>query len=1169
MRRRALTLVVVLTLTTISVAVFAATITVPDDYLTIQAAIDAAQLGDTVYVRAGVYKENLVIDKPLSIIGEDRTTTTIRSLYSDQDVIHVMLTDGTVHLANIKASYGNRGVYVHAEAGAQVTLNDAIVSENQTGIALFGEGDVVVSGSYVVDNNSIGILLGNATAFLDSNEIIRGETGLLLVGSIKARMDNNQVCYSVWGIDTHTTGCGFSTGDTRFRGAIYGEGNKVTPVSGTCPSYPAAPWPEGFLQVQWGATIHAAGEADNRGLDLFDLRDYEGAIVEFVKGLSLLKGTPFPLLQAYLNQDLGNAYLSLGESALALEAYQSALNVYIARGMDYEIRSVSTNLVSIGDYYAHIHEHETALAIYLSTLSSYQESMMPAEVAGLYLKTGSILDWCGYYQDALTQYEIALAIYIGLEMEAEIAACYNSIGIVHTKHGHYDAALSSYKAALAICEPLEMKIFVARIWENIGVVNWHLGRYEEALAIYATVFTTYKENGQEVDVAGVCANMGIVFGSLGRYDEALASYAIALSIFEAIAGLEVEAAKIYVSRGAIYDQFGLYEDALTAYELARRMYAEEEQHINLANVNVNIGIVYAEIGHYKLALDFFESACAVYSEQVIEANLSLVRANIGRLYMELERYDDALSNYISALNILDQTPPLPEMRYSYPAARWVIQDNAGIAHEAVEDWDKARVAYEDSIAVIESIRGGLASEELKLAWQGQTVDVYERLIDLLYRMGEGSSAFMYAERCRARSFLDLLAKGPVGTIENVAEEGIKTGGVRATAIEQDVNEVISTLPEDTAALVYFVTDTATYVWVIYEGEIQGPIQLEHGRAELMHKVICTREQLGGPEQTYNPRNLIELYDWLIRPVEHLLPKTTGDGDVPHLIIIPSGPLYYLPFQALLWTSQDRRKNASLITRYALSYSPSLATLKYAQALSNTAYPDASFLGLADPDSGDPTIPRLPDAQKEARVVAELFPVHSVYVDRRATEDVVQSQSSTAREILLSTHGLFNPHNPMYSYLLVSPTMENDDGKLYAHEVFSLPLHANMVVLSACETLLPSFEDMKGQLKAIRGTDDNTPIELTDEQLEQLTAGDEVVGLTRAFISAGASSVLSSLWSVPSGSTSQLMISFYKHIQDDGMDRAHALREAQLEVMSTLTCTHPYYWAAFNLMGDWR
>jgi len=84
----------------------------------------------------------------------------------------------------------------------------------------------------------------------------------------------------------------------------------------------------------------------------------------------------------------------------------------------------------------------------------------------------------------------------------------------------------------------------------------------------------------------------------------------------------------------------------------------------------------------------------------------------------------------------------------------------------------------------------------------------------------------------------------------------------------------------------------------------------------------------------------------------------------------------------------------------------------------------------------------------------------------------------------------------------------------------------------------------------------------------LTAGDEVVGLTRAFISAGAASVLSSLWSVPSGATSQLMVSFHNNMQK-GMDKAHALRAAQLEVMNTAGYTYPWYWAAFNLMGDWR
>jgi CHAT domain-containing protein len=480
--------------------------------------------------------------------------------------------------------------------------------------------------------------------------------------------------------------------------------------------------------------------------------------------------------------------------------------------------------------------------------------------------------------------------------------------------------------------------------------------------------------------------------------------------------------------------------------------------------------------------------------------------------------------------------------------------------------EESRLHLVHSLELVEKLSCEIERVAFRQAFLGERRLIYERLIDECVEAGERRMAFNFSERAKARTLLDMLAAGPIETLENVAEEGIRTGVVEPSAIKADVDEVVRSLPSDTAALEYFVTDDATYVWVIYQGEIQGPIQLPHGRTELMHKVIDTREHLGSsPEQPFNPRDLVELYNWLIRPVEHLLPETTGEGDVPHLIIIPSGPLYYLPFQALIWTSEDLTENAPLIVRYALSYSPSLATLKYAQALAETAYPQATFLALADPDSGNP---RLPDAQAEARAVAQLFTVSSVYVDSYATEDVVQSDSATAREILLSTHGLFNPHNPLYSYLVVSPTAENKDGKLFAHEVFSLPLHANIVVLSACETLLPSLADMKGQIKAVRGADDDTPVKLTNDQLKELTAGDEVVGLTRAFISAGSSSVLSSLWSVPSGSTADLMVSFYKY-REEGRDKAQALRAAQLEVMNTTGWTQPWHWAAFNLMGDWR
>jgi CHAT domain-containing protein len=127
----------------------------------------------------------------------------------------------------------------------------------------------------------------------------------------------------------------------------------------------------------------------------------------------------------------------------------------------------------------------------------------------------------------------------------------------------------------------------------------------------------------------------------------------------------------------------------------------------------------------------------------------------------------------------------------------------------------------------------------------------------------------------------------------------------------------------------------------------------------------------------------------------------------------------------------------------------------------------------------------------------------------------------------------------------------------------------MVVLSACETLLPSIEDMTDQVNKIaRQAGDEEPKKLTEDQLKTLTAGDEIVGLTRAFLYAGTPSVLSSLWSVYSQATADLMVTFYEGLQT-GRNKAEALRDAQLQIMQTSGYEHPAYWAAFNLMGDWR
>ena len=1156
------------------------TLVVPDDYPSIQEAIDVAEPGDTVYVAGGRYVENLVIDKSLSLVGEDRTTTIIHSLTPEEDVITLALVQARVDIAHMKIAGGYRGIDMEADADTYVDLRDIILYGNHFGVSAFGRGALTIEASYFVDTDSIGILLGNAGARVTSTEIIFGETGILLVGPVKATLSDNFVCYCDWGIDTYTLDCGWLDGEQEFSGVVYGGGNKVTRVSGTCPSYPAVLWPEGFVQVSWGEAVRAAGEADNRGLDLFGFQDYEGAIGEYESGLTLLEEEPFPLLQAYLEHDLGNAYIALGFYGQALKGYQSALKVYAARGMEYEMRSVSPSLVAVGDHYASIREYETAVDIYLMALPFYQSLMTLADVAKLHVKIGAVLEELGLYTEALASDSAALALYVESGMELEAAVMQNSMGNLYTKLARYGDALASYGAALATFSAYGMERERIEVSENVGIVYWYLGRYEEAFASYATALAFYTAHGMEVNVAGVSVNMGIIYRNLGCHEEALASHGIALSIYEANQ-LESETAKTYVNIGVVYDELGQYDDALHAYESARHVYTEREMDVSVANVDVNIGIVYAEQHRYGDALGRMETARVVYSERGLETSLAYVEANIGRIYMLLESYEDALDNFERALGVLDETTPLPGASNSFISTRWVILENEGICHEMTGEWNQARDAYMASVDVIESIRTGLTSEAVKNAWYVRTRDVYERLVDLLCDMNQGSSAFSYVERCRARIFLDTLYSGGVSPDQLISPEaGVSSGAVDVVAIDTSIITAQDMLLPSEAVLEYMVTDSGVYLWVITSTNgTSNPIYVEYPRQELMREVIVLRQELESldPDSSSIHTSLGSLYEQLVRPGLDLL-----SDDVDTLILVPSGPLWYVPFSSLTMTDYPevepeggvgpfkQYRPPYLLETYTLAFLPSLASLP-AFMDNETAVPGGSLLVLANPALTTEQVQDLDlintvyfDALEEAARAFALCYVGSdecVHTQSNAEEPRAYGQTGPVGVEVYACHGSFNSYVPLQSKLLLGPGNEeesaseddprNPDGNYHAWEAMLTDHHgAELVVLAACETLLPAIRN------------------LSDQQLERIVVGDEVVGLARAFLSSGAQAVLGTLWQANPRAIEQLLVAMCGYYQQ-GMTWARALQQAQQTLIVNPTFGNPWLWAPYQLIGRWR
>ena len=354
------------------------------------------------------------------------------------------------------------------------------------------------------------------------------------------------------------------------------------------------------------------------------------------------------------------------------------------------------------------------------------------------------------------------------------------------------------------------------------------------------------------------------------------------------------------------------------------------------------------------------------------------------------------------------------------------------------------------------------------------------------------------------------------------------------------------LPSDRMLIEYFTTRDQVYVWLIKNNRIDVSI-LDLNKKQLRDLVNDLYVKNGftqydntkvaappmpSPPDDYCKRKILSLkssnvlYRKLIEPFAH---KITSDK----LIIVPHGFLHRVPFAAL------NDGAAFLLDKYTLSYASSVGVIRHVIDKRPRNPNKFRFAGFAVPES-EYTIPlfskpqRLEDTEKEVNGIAAIFPNKTIYSAERATKNNVMIGVKGRDAVHFSCHGLFRANMPMQSGLLLH------NGLLQVHEIFGLELKdANIVTLSACETAL-----------------------------SKIYGGDDLVGLSRGFIYAGAPSIMATLWSVCERSTYILMVEFYKNWIQRGMTKAQALRQAQLNLKSSDDYSSPQHWAPFIMIGDW-
>jgi CHAT domain-containing protein len=343
-------------------------------------------------------------------------------------------------------------------------------------------------------------------------------------------------------------------------------------------------------------------------------------------------------------------------------------------------------------------------------------------------------------------------------------------------------------------------------------------------------------------------------------------------------------------------------------------------------------------------------------------------------------------------------------------------------------------------------------------------------------------------------------------------------------------DVAARLDEDDVFLEYLVTDSTTLVFVVTSDTI-ATFDLDIARRPLASLIDFARSAMDRPAAHTDRRLWIsplrQLYQSLLAPIESagfLNGKRT-------LRIVPHAELHYLPFQALVGGASE----TFLIERFEVSYAPSGSV--WTRLVDRRRAPTAAgVLALA------PLPERLSATPAEIAGIESSFGRQATaLLGPAASESRVRDAAASYDILHLATLGVLNKANPLFSYVELSGDSVHD-GRLEVHEVFGMDLAARLVVLSACETALAS------------GFRADVP------------AGDDWIGLVRAFLFAGASNVVASLWRVEDRATAELMRLFYRSLKA-GAGPSRALANAQRAMLDRRSTADPFFWAGFTVIGS--
>ncbi|XP_068728191.1 tetratricopeptide repeat protein 28-like [Montipora capricornis] len=863
----------------------------------------------------------------------------------------------------------------------------------------------------------------------------------------------------------------------------------------------------------------------------FHLADFKQAKRNYTRALSFLKKIGYKEGEGKAYCNLGNASYNLGNFKEAIEYHEQDLSIAKEIG---DRGGESRAYCNLGNAYSSLGNLKQALEYQKQGLSiakevedRFWEGMAYGNLGIAYLNLGNFKRAVDYHKQHLS-----IAKEVG--DRAWEGRAYGNLGNAYCCLGNFKQAIECHKHDLSIAKEKGDRAGEGMTYGNLGNAYYKLGNFKQAIESHERTLGIAKEVEDRASEGKAYRNLGNAYHSLGNFKEAIKYHEQDLSITKEVEDRAGEG-KAYRNLGNAYHSLGNFKEALKYHKQDLSIAKEVGDRAGEGTAYGNLGNAYYSLGNLKEAIEYHKQHLSIAKELGDRAGEGRAYGNLGGAYFSRGELENALLFNKKNLTISEETEDL--------VGQGIACYALGGVHEFSGSLCNAINFYRRSIKHFDETRRLLQSQDAwKISFRDTNHFAYTALWRALLKNGEVDEALYAAERGRAQALTDILK------VKFSVDEDVSS----AFATKETISSVMKYLPTQTV-FTALEGNTISF-WLLRRGsgitfrqkEIENEsadslmettlkqigvgtvVRCENRTLDTLRSDFpCSREAVAETFQflSLSVDNVLQpMYDALISPIADLL---QGDD----LVFVPDGPFCLAPYSALSDSVRIRTV-------------PSLTALKLIASAPDDFYSNSEALLVGDPwlkevtdENGEPIAEQLPCAIQEVEMIGELLQTEPL-TGRNATKVEVLKRMRSVALVHIAAHG-----DPKFGEIALAPNPERtsqipekEDFMLTMSDVHAVGLRARLVVLSSCHS-------GRGEVNS-----------------------EGVVGIARAFLCAGARSVLVSLWAIDDEATFLFMKSFYRHLANR-KSASLALHHGMKSLRESKKYSAIKYWAPFVLIGD--